>query len=81
LQIAHAQQEGVIMGPQDATDLKERLFIDGTWRVPVEGGTLPVIDPATEEVFHQVPEATSADVDIAVEAAQRAFADWCNRRK
>ena len=64
------------MGPQDATDLKERLFIDGTWRVPVEGGTLPVIDPATEEVFHQVPEATSADVDIAVEAAQRAFADW-----
>ena len=34
---------------------------------------LPVIDPATEETVARVPEASAADVDVAVAAARRAF--------
>ena len=53
--------------------MQDKLFIDGKWLAPLLGGTLPVIDPATEEVFHHIPAATSADVDLAVKAARKAF--------
>lgn len=35
-----------------------------------------VIDPATAEVFAQAPQATKADLDAAVKAAQAAFLTW-----
>jgi len=50
-----------------------RMFIDGGWRDAADGGTFASINPATEESFAQVPEATAADVDAAVMAAHRAF--------
>jgi acyl-CoA reductase-like NAD-dependent aldehyde dehydrogenase len=37
---------------------------------------LPVIDPARNETFAEVPEATAADVDAAVQAARSAFPAW-----
>lgn len=37
---------------------------------------LDVVDPATEEVIETVPRGGAADVDAAVEAADRAFAEW-----
>jgi len=37
---------------------------------------LAVVDPATEETLETVPRGTAADVDAAVQAAHRAFADW-----
>ena len=37
---------------------------------------LDVVDPATEETLESVPRASAQDVDTAVEAADRAFADW-----
>jgi succinate-semialdehyde dehydrogenase/glutarate-semialdehyde dehydrogenase len=37
---------------------------------------MPVVDPATEETVESVPRATAADVDAAVEAADKAFAEW-----
>jgi len=50
-----------------------RLLIDGQW---VDGSkTFDTINPATEEVLTQVVEASSADVDRAVQAARRAFED------
>jgi betaine-aldehyde dehydrogenase len=55
--------------------MQSRLFINGAWVAPVQGGTLPVIDPATEEVFHHIPAATAADADAAVAAARAAFDD------
>ncbi|MDE3027944.1 MAG: aldehyde dehydrogenase family protein [Paracoccaceae bacterium] len=53
--------------------MQTQLFINGTWVAPILGGTLPVIDPATEEVFHHIPAATAADADRAVAAARAAF--------
>lgn len=38
--------------------------------------TLPVINPATEEVICQAPDAGSAELDAAVAAARRAFPMW-----
>lgn len=53
--------------------MQTELFINGAWVAPVQGGTLPVIDPATEEVFHHIPAATATDADAAVAAARAAF--------
>ena len=53
--------------------MRDRLYIDGTWVAPVRGGSLPVIDPATEEVFAQIPAATAEDAGAAVTAARAAF--------
>jgi aldehyde dehydrogenase (NAD+) len=49
------------------------LFIDGKWQDSVSGKTFPVINPATGEVLCQVAEGDKADVDLAVQAARRAF--------
>lgn len=53
-----------------------QLFIDGDWRGPGGRSTLPVLNPATEEVIAQLPAASAADIDDAIAAAQRAFAGW-----
>ncbi|HYH98041.1 aldehyde dehydrogenase family protein [Hyalangium sp.] len=50
-----------------------KLLIDGQPVDPVEGGTLPVMNPATGQKICDVPSATGADVDKAVKAARRAF--------
>lgn len=49
------------------------LYIGGEWVAPVKGGSLPVINPATEKEFARIPNATSEDVDAAVAAATAAF--------
>lgn len=53
-----------------------RLFIDGCWRQPVGQGMAEVIDPASEAVAGKVPLGNEEDVERAVQAARRAFADW-----
>lgn len=50
------------------------LYIGGAWRKT--GQTLPVINPATEEVIGQVPVARVQDLDDALEAAERGFRVW-----
>ncbi|CAN1753505.1 Aminoaldehyde dehydrogenase ALDH10A8, chloroplastic [Linum perenne] len=50
-----------------------QLFIDGQWRQPVLNKRIPVINPSTEEIIGDIPAATAEDVEVAVEAAQRAF--------
>ena len=53
-----------------------KLLING---VLVDGhGTMPVLNPATEEVLTQCPIASEAQLDEAVDAAQAAFALWKN---
>jgi acyl-CoA reductase-like NAD-dependent aldehyde dehydrogenase len=48
--------------------------IDGR---PVDGvGLFDVINPATASAFAQAPDASHAQLDLAVEAAQRAFQRW-----
>jgi len=52
------------------------LYIDGKWRPAVGGETLDVINPANEEIIGQVARARQADLDEALEAAQRGFKIW-----
>lgn len=53
--------------------MQTKLFIDGKWMAPAKGGTLPVIDPATEATLHHIPAATAEDAEKAVLAARKAF--------
>lgn len=53
--------------------MQDKLFIDGEWTRPAKGGTIPVINPATEEVIFNAPAGTSVDIDDAVAAARQAF--------
>ena len=50
-----------------------QLFINGEWVAPLNGGSFATIDPASETVIAQVAAADQADVDLAVQAARRAF--------
>jgi len=52
------------------------LFIDGEWRKALSGKTIDVIDPATEEKIGTVAHAGIADLDLALDAAQKGFATW-----
>ncbi len=51
-------------------------LVGGEWLDAVEGATMPVLNPATEETIAEVPRGTKADADRAVAAAKRALADW-----
>jgi len=54
--------------------MQSKLFIDGKWTDAREGGTLDVINPADERVFHKCAAGTAADIDAAVAAAKAAMA-------
>jgi acyl-CoA reductase-like NAD-dependent aldehyde dehydrogenase len=44
--------------------------------VPADGASLPVVNPATEEVIALVPAATDEQLQEAIDAAGRAFVSW-----
>lgn len=48
-------------------------FVDGREVEPGSGAYLPVVDPATELTIAEAPDSAAADVELAVQAAQRAF--------
>ena len=50
------------------------LHIDGQWRAATGGRTIPVLNPATEEVIGTVPHASQADMDEALAAADHTTA-------
>ncbi len=53
-----------------------KLFIAGEWRDGQDGKTLPIVDPATEEEIGRLAHATKADLDAALESAERGFKVW-----
>ncbi|HYC64780.1 MAG TPA: aldehyde dehydrogenase family protein, partial [Reyranellaceae bacterium] len=52
------------------------LMIDGAWTAGAKGRTIPVINPATEEVIGTVAHAETSDLDRALAAAQKGFNQW-----
>jgi len=52
-----------------------RLYIDGEWVEPANG-RYPVINPATEDVVADAPEASREQVYEACKAAKAAFPAW-----
>src|ERR1700726_2006568 len=58
------------------TDVRTyQLYINGEWVDSKSAKTLPVYDPASEEVIAQAPDANADDVNRAVAAAKAAFED------
>ena len=53
-----------------------QMFIDGEFVDSGSKKTMPVINPATEEVYAEVPEGTVEDVQRAIDAAERAQKQW-----
>lgn len=54
-----------------------KSYIDGHWVFPVSGkAQMDVINPATEEVVAKIAICEADDVNLAVMAARRAFADF-----
>ena len=52
------------------------LFINGVFTPPIEGKYFKTINPADHKVISSVAEASEADVDKAVSAAEKAFKKW-----
>lgn len=50
-----------------------KMLIGGKWVDASDGKTLTSINPATGEIWATIPEATLADVDAAVDAAETAL--------
>jgi phenylacetaldehyde dehydrogenase len=53
----------------------QELLIDGRWRAAAAGGRFATYDPADGSVITEVAAGTAADVNAAVRAARRSFAD------
>ena len=52
-----------------------KLLIDGQWVEAASGRTFETLNPATEEVLAEVAHGQAEDIERAVRAARRAFAD------
>ena len=52
-----------------------QMLIDGAWVDAGDGSTFESANPATGELWAEIPEATADDVDLAVRAAHRAFSE------
>jgi aldehyde dehydrogenase (NAD+) len=65
----------------DSVDLptSQQFYINGRWTNPAVPASLPVVNPATEEVVAQVARGSAEDVDRAVAAARAAFPGWSAR--
>ncbi len=49
------------------------ILIDGQWRSAVNGQTIAVLNPCDGKPFTTIDRGTQVDIDLAVEAAQRAL--------
>jgi succinate-semialdehyde dehydrogenase/glutarate-semialdehyde dehydrogenase len=53
-----------------------QLFINGQWQDAADGRTMAVFNPATGKEIGRVAHAGKADLDKALEAAQKGFETW-----
>jgi aldehyde dehydrogenase (NAD+) len=53
--------------------MSDQIYIDGAWRKPASGETIPVVCPSDGKEFARIARGTARDVDAAVEAARRAY--------
>lgn len=51
-------------------------FIDGNFIGPLSGQFIDNINPATGEVYGQIPDSNEKDINLAVKAAKKALPDW-----
>ena len=53
-----------------------QLFINGEWQEAADGRSLAVFNPASGKVIGRVAQASKADLDRALAAAQKGFETW-----
>lgn len=53
-------------------------YIGGNFIAPLSGEFIDGINPATAEVFCQIPNSNAKDINVAVNAAKNAFDSWSN---
>ena len=51
-------------------------YIGGNFIAPLSGKFIDNINPATGEVYGQIPDSNEKDIEAAVHAAQKAFPKW-----
>ncbi|MFE0646243.1 aldehyde dehydrogenase family protein [Streptomyces sp. NPDC058877] len=54
----------------------DAMYIGGEWRPASSADSIPVVNPADEQVIGRVPAGTAEDVDAAVRAARTALPGW-----
>jgi betaine-aldehyde dehydrogenase len=64
--------------PKGILPTQSGLYYGGAWHVPKAGVYKDTINPAFNEVITKAPVADAADVDAAVQAAQKAFPGWAS---
>lgn len=69
-----------MVSPQDEQRVLDMvpkgIYIDGKWKDASDGKTLDVIDPATGKVLATIADASAEDGMAAMDAADRAQAEW-----
>ena len=51
-------------------------FIGGNFIGPLSGNFIDNINPATGELYGQIPDSNNKDIEVAVKAAKKAFPAW-----
>lgn len=51
-------------------------YINGQWLAPASGQYIDNLNPATGEVYSLIPNSDTKDVQLAVDAASKAFPSW-----
>jgi succinate-semialdehyde dehydrogenase / glutarate-semialdehyde dehydrogenase len=69
-----------MVSPQDEKRVLDMvpkgIYINGKWQDACDGETLDVIDPATGKVLATIADASAADGMAAMDAADKAQAEW-----
>jgi succinate-semialdehyde dehydrogenase / glutarate-semialdehyde dehydrogenase len=69
-----------MVSPQDEKRVLDMvpkgIYIDGKWKDASDGKTIDVIDPATGKVLATIADASAEDGMAAMDAADRAQAEW-----
>ena len=53
---------------------KLQMYIDAEWHAPASGDYIETFNPFTGKPWALVPRGNASDIDLAVEAAHKAFA-------
>ncbi len=64
---------------KDPSLFRQQCYIDGAWADADSGETIPVNNPATDEVIGTVPRMGTDETRRAIEAANRAYPAWRKR--
>ena len=58
---------------------KHKNLVGGEWVDAASGETMEVLNPSTGEVIAEVPRSSAEDVERAVDAGRKAYAEWAEK--